>query len=92
MVVSAIQVAKRALLVVMRAVAPSFATPMTCNRDSPDADILAAFRILSRRAHPDGGGSNEQQQQLNDARAAWDTARKKKTTSGSVPWKPGASL
>ena len=38
MVASAVQVAKRALLATMHAVAIAFGEAMTCNRDSPDKD------------------------------------------------------
>ena len=61
MVASAVQVAKRALLATMRAVAVAFGMPMPCNRDSPDTDVVKTFRKLTLRAHPDkpGGGSGQ---------------------------------
>ena len=76
MVASPLQVAKRALLATMRAVAVAFGMVLTCNRDSSDQDVVKDFRKLALRVHPDRpGGSGEQQQRLNDARGAWDTAR-----------------
>ena len=53
MVASAVQVAKRVLLATMRAVALSFRVAMTCNRDSPDRDVVKNFRVLALRVHPD---------------------------------------
>ena len=76
MVASVVQVAKRALLATMRAVAFTVGMALTCSRDSPDREVVAIFRRLALRVHPDRpGGSTERQQRLNDARAAWDTAR-----------------
>ena len=70
MVPSAVQVAKRALLATMRAAAVMFGLTMSCNRDSPDKDVVTVFRKLALRAQPDQpGGSTEQQQRLNYARA-----------------------
>ena len=83
MVASAVQVAKRALLATMRAVAVAFAMPMPCNRDSPDTDVVKTFRKLTLRAHPDKpGGSTAHQTQLNSARTAWDDARAATKTAG----------
>ena len=76
MVASVVQVAKRAVLATMRAVALTFGVTLTCNRDSPDRVVVSNFRRLALRVHPDRpGGSTEQQQRVNDARAAWDDAR-----------------
>ena len=47
MVASAVQVAKRALLATMRAAAVVFGLSMSCNRDSPDKDVVSFFRKLS---------------------------------------------
>ena len=83
MVASAVQVAKRALLATMRAVAVAFGMAMTCNRDSPDKDVVKTFRQLTLRAHPDKpGGSTAQQTRLNSARTAWDDARTAAKTAG----------
>ena len=72
MVASVVQVAKRALLATMRAVAFTVGMALTCSRDSPDREVVANFRRLALRVHPDRpGGSTERQQRLNDARAAW---------------------
>jgi len=65
MVASAVQMAKRALLVTMHAVAMTIGMTLTCNRDSTDAVVVSNFRKLALRVHPDRpGGSTQQQQQL----------------------------
>ena len=60
---------------------------LNVTRDSTDAALVAACRTASRCAHPDHGGSTAHQQELNDARAAWDTARaaKNKRPQQRVP-------
>ena len=62
MVASLVQVAKRALLATMRAVALTFAVVLTCNRDSSDQVVVSNFRKLALRVRPDRpGGSTAQQ-------------------------------
>ena len=48
MVASAVQVAGRALLSTMRAVAVAFGVTLTCTRDSTDKEVLTNFRKLVR--------------------------------------------
>ena len=62
MPVPAGRVAKQALVVLLRAVAATYgiAPPQPgLNRDTPDADALAYFRLVSLRAHPDKSGNEE---------------------------------
>ena len=88
MVASAVQVAKRALLTTMRAVALAFGVTLSCTRDSTDKELLTNFRKLALAVHPDrAGGSTEQQQRLNDARAAWEEVRSK----GAKPGRPASA-
>ena len=54
-VTPASQLAKRALLVVMRALASLYSCTLTCHRDSTDQQILTNCRKLALRAHPDHG-------------------------------------
>ena len=44
MVASFVQVAKRALLATMRAVAFTVGMALTCSRDSPDREVVSNFR------------------------------------------------
>ena len=41
-------------------------------RNSPETDVIATFRKVARRSHPDKGGSTEDQQRLNAAKEVWD--------------------
>ena len=63
-----------------------YGVQVACRRDSPDEVVLKDFRRLVLKTHPDRGGVAEHQQQLNDARLAWDTARKP-----AAPCAPGDS-
>ena len=74
--------AKRALVVVIRALAVSYGVVVSCNRDSADKEVLASFRKVALRVHPDHGGNTVDQQKLNDARANWENAKKTKGTGG----------
>ena len=58
MVASAVQVAKRALLATMRAVALTFGMVLTCNRDSTDREVVTNFRKLALRVRPDRPGGS----------------------------------
>ena len=69
--------AKRALVSLLRSMAARYGVELACNRDSPDRDVLAAFRKVALKAHPDRGGSDVDQQRLSDVRASWDALRKK---------------
>ena len=72
--VSAVQRAKRAFVVVLRALATTYGLRVTVNRDSPDASITCAFRKVALRVHPDKGGSLVHSQELLEARDAWQQA------------------
>ena len=76
MVLSAVQVAKRALVVLVRALAVAYGLTVNVNRDSSEKEVTAACRRVALRVHPDRGGSSRDQQRLNDARAAWEEARR----------------
>ena len=72
MVVSCLQLAKRAFVRVLLTFAAQYQVAITVNRDSSDSDVLAAYRRLVRRAHPDKGGRHEDIQVINAARDKWD--------------------
>ena len=79
---STLLLAKRALVVVIRTLAVTYDVVVNCTRDSPDKEVLASFRKVALRVHPDHGGNTADQQKLNDARAAWENARKTKDKGG----------
>lgn len=89
MVCGPVQIAKRALVNVICALAQIYGVRVVCKRDSPDEVVLKDFRRLALKAHPDRGGKQEHQQQLNDARLEWEAAKK----PGSAPRAPvGTSI
>ena len=52
MAVSVVQLAKRAFLTVLLTFAAQYVVPLTVNRDSPDKDVLAAYRSKVVRRPP----------------------------------------
>lgn len=76
MVCGPVQTAKRALVSLICALAQVYKVNVQCKRDSADELVLKDFRRLALKAHPDRGGQSAHQQQLNDARVAWEAAKK----------------
>ena len=73
---SLVTLAKRALVTLLLAFARQYQIPaLVINRDSPDKDILTAFKKVARRIHPDKGGSTSDFQRLNNARDEWEKAK-----------------
>ena len=75
MVASAVQLAKRAFLKVLLAFAAQYVVLVNVNRDSPDKDVMAAFRRVAKKAHPDKGGRVQDAQELHAAKDAWEERR-----------------
>jgi curved DNA-binding protein CbpA len=69
---------KRALITVMLALAAAYGILLACVRDSPDDEVLRAYRKLLLRVHPDKGGTTADQQRLQGAKEAWDAARRRR--------------
>ena len=75
MAVSASNLAKRAFVTLLLALARQYAIPaLPITRDSPDKAVLDAFRKVARKVHPDKGGSKSDAQKFNAAQEAWDKA------------------
>ena len=72
--VSALDLAKRALVTLLKSLAVVYNVSVSVTRDASDKDVRTAYRKVSRKAHPDHGGSAAHQTALNKARDAWDTA------------------
>jgi len=75
------QPAKRALVAVLRELAGSYELVINIQRESPDAAVLAAYRKVVLKVHPDKGGQVEDAQRLQGAKEAWDSARKKPSSA-----------
>ena len=69
------QLAKRALVKVILALAAQFGSTVRITRDSPDSSVLSAHRAVCKTVHPDKGGSNTEFQELQAAKECWDEAR-----------------
>ena len=54
---SAVDLAKRALVSLLRALAIVYGISVEVSRDSDDAAVRRAFKSVCRKAHPDKGGS-----------------------------------
>ena len=72
--VSNIDTAKRALVTLVKATAVIYGLAAGLTRESTDVQVRAAFRKVSRKAHPDHGGMTEHQTAVNTARDAWEDA------------------
>ena len=79
---SVIDLAKRALVRFLRVLAASYGVALSLTRDSTDAEVSGAFRKLSRSVHPDRGGKTEDQAALNNARDAWEAAKRARKPRG----------
>ena len=69
--VGPVTLAKRALVVILRALAAADGARVDVNRESSDADAKKAVRAMTGNVHPDKGGSTEDTQRLLAARGAW---------------------
>ena len=70
--VSAVDMAKRALVSVLLRVAALYAVALGVKRDAPDAEVKRAFRKVCKKSHPDRGSNKAHQQELNSAYAVWE--------------------
>ena len=80
--VSALDKAKRALVVVIRALAALYAVHVDVTRESEDVAISKAYRALSRKVHPDKGGDAEDQKKLNASHEDWRAALRGRGVAG----------
>ena len=80
--VSAIDKAKRVLVTLLKSLAGIYAVVLGLTRDSTEVEVKAAYRKVSRRAHPDRGGTSEHQKALNAARDEWEEALRASKGSG----------
>ena len=74
--VSAIDLAKRALVKQLKRLALVYKVVVTLDRDSSDAQVRTAYRKVSARTHPDHRGDEEHQKVINAAHDAWEDALK----------------
>ena len=65
--VSAVDMAKRALVGLLHRLAVLYTVTLGVKRDSLDAEVKRAFRKVRKKSHPDRGGNKAHQQELNSA-------------------------
>ena len=84
--VSALDKLKRALVTLLKTLATAYGLTVTLTRESPDKDVTAAYRKVSRRVHPDKrGGNGADQQRLNAAYQAWQDGVRRAPGSRARP-------
>ena len=72
--VSSIETAKRMFVTLLKSLAVIYSVVLGLTRESTDTQVKAAYKKVSRRAHPDQGGDAKHQASLNAARDAWEDA------------------
>ena len=79
---SVLDVAKRALVKVLKELAVKYGVKLKLTRDSTQKEVNAAFKKVSLRAHPDKGGEKTDFQNLSSANDSWQEALQNKGTPG----------
>ena len=69
--VSNIEIAKRAFVTLLKSIAVIYGLVAGLTRESTDVQVRAAYKKVSRKAHPDKGGAEEHMKALNAARGTW---------------------
>ena len=72
--VSNVDTAKRALVTLLKSLAAIYGVVVGITRESTDKELVAVFRKVCRKVHPDRGGAEAHQKALNAARDLWDEA------------------
>lgn len=70
-----VQVAKRALVTLLIALAQQYGVRLALKREDLDVLVNAAFRKVVKHVHPDKGGRLEDAQRLQAARDRWVKAK-----------------
>ena len=74
--------ARRALVKVMRRLARANKLKLDLAFDATDAQVLAAYKRLARKCHPDKGGRTAHMQELQAAKNEWDKSKDEATSGG----------
>ena len=83
--VSALDKAKRALIVLLRALAAAYGLALSVTRESSDKEVSSAYRKVSRCVHPDKNrGNTEDQKKLNVAYNSWEEVGRKTPNQGGA--------
>ena len=82
---SRIQAATRAFVVVLLSLARRYELFLVVNRESSVEQVIKAYRKVLLKAHPDKGGRTQDAQTLQAAKETWDKTRKGSTRQGGRP-------
>ena len=82
MVVSQALSARRALVKVLVSLASLYGVLLSVTRESTDDQVLAGYKKLIRKVHPDKGGKTEDAKRLQSAKNFWDTAKSEASKGG----------
>ena len=72
--------AKRALVALVKFLAGIYSLTVDVKRESPDEEVRKAYRTLSRKVHPDKGGQKGEQEKLN---AAYEEREREREREGA---------
>ena len=86
---SEVDLAKRELVKVLRALAAKYKVTLSLTRESSNQDVDKAFRRVSLKVHPDKGGSLADFQKLSATNDAWKHLLKSASAPGRPPQNPG---
>ncbi len=59
--VSSVDLAKRALVALLKLLAAAYSCALDVTRDSSEQEVKSAYRKLCKKAHPDKGGQEADQ-------------------------------
>ena len=71
--------ATRAFVKVLLTLAKAYELALTVTRDSPEKDLLKAYKRVALKAHRDKGGTNKDFKSLQEAKEKWEALRKTKS-------------
>ena len=80
--VSNIDTAKRAFVTRLKSIAVIYGLVAGLTRESTDVQVRAAYKKVSRKAHPDKGGAEEHIKAMSAARDTWEEALRAGTGRG----------
>lgn len=87
--------ARRALVKLLLALAVAYGVALALTQRASDIDVVAGYRKLAKKVHPDKGGSVQDMQRLQNAKDQWDHARcdasagRPRTSAGAGAAGPG---
>ena len=82
MALSQAGIARRALVTVLLSLASLYGVLLSVTRESTDDQVLAGYKKLIRKVHPDKKGKTEDAQRLLSAKNLWDNARREAKKPG----------